>query len=378
MLKFKFFIQRKLQERGNTILHAVSSYRDFDPDNIPSDEFRNYLRRSLLHSLAHMLYLYLVRELVPIDSERIGYWIDYDKYTIYVYENSKQDGLGLVETVAQLIKKKGMGAVFKEFLQKSEDFLVKHNNEIKSDQKRLQNESQQYLVQKLSKNQDINELIQEVDSLNNEINQSNVGLDNIDIISYRYLLVNRIKNKISDYDSISEYIIPVILRNGKPSLCLDGCDNCLIFRRGCTEPLLQNYIISKNLLLKFIDVLLLGKGMTIVKNGVKDILQGLFEHAQELRIEVPYIDQEGIDLLKEVKGKGTVKKIDLILKEAKDDILKQLKNLGIDVNIRNDFHAKIYELKSGDQRVRITGSANLTHSSLTENITIEVKIDESN
>lgn len=370
ILKFKFYIYSRLQE-GKTLLSAVLNYERYDPNSIDvhSNEFTDFITRSLLHSLAHLFYLFLVRTKIQINPDRVVYYVDYDNNTIYIVENSRNNGMGLAETIKQEIMKYGEWKLVEEFIEWAMELLEKHEEDVRKLKEELKNDAERSLQEAEKINNKIKELKKHIGKLNEEIDRK-IGLKNIDLITYRYIQTHKLKDIKDISEELSEYILPVILSFGNLELCLDGCSECLILHRGCSEsPITQNYIVSRKLVKKFLEILKRGS-CTITGSGIGKYLIGLMENAERIRIAVPFIDEYGLKYLLDYKKKG----IDIKVVTRLNNVVDQLRNNGIPVKVHNELHAKMYLIEFRDEKVCLHGSPNLTRSSLEskdENLTIE-------
>ena len=356
LLKFKFYMYKRLKEERSPI-DAALRYKQYDPGKVDVNdkEFLEYVKESLLHTLAHLLFIYLVREKVPLDPQRITYFVGSN--TIYVIENSRNDGIGLVETIRNELNAVGKKKLVEDFIEWAIDFLEEHEKRVKEQQDELKKDAERYL--KLISNSEIEELGRKIDKLNSDIS-SRVKLDYVDIVTYRHIL----STEIDVSDEVSEYVLPVIHSKGKPKLCADGCEDCLVFYRGCTEAFAQSYKISRTLVEKFLNTIVNKGQIAISGKGLGDVLENLMKRAEKIVAKVPFVDDCGLSLLCEQKRRGADVEI---ITRGKRDVVDKLTECGVRVRLSEGSHAKIYVLETGEQRVCLHGSINLTCKSLREN-----------
>jgi len=314
--------------------------------------------------------MYLVMK-VQVDPERITYYID--RNTIYVLENSRNDGIGLVETIRKEIEEVGEKRFVEEFIEWAYDFLEKHDKYIMKYSEILKKESTTYLSKLENVNEKLKDIREKIEKLNNEIN-SYVKLEYMDIITYRHILSLKLNQELRGEKGrvVSEYIIPIIHSMGLPKLCTDGCESCVVFYRGCNETYLQNYTVSKTLALKFLEILK-KKHFPIVGEGLGRILEDLMEKSKKVKIYTPFIDEYGLSLLRKLREKGI--DVEVVTRiDDKDNLvfINELQKHNIKVR-HYTGHMKIYIFENEKQKICAHGSVNLTRSSFIskgENLTI--------
>jgi DEAD/DEAH box helicase domain-containing protein len=363
LLKFKFYMYRKLLEKGSYI-DAALDYVKYDATKVETNsmEFINFVRECLIHTIAHLFFIFLITKKVQVDPDRITYFVKGS--SIYVLEKSKNDGIGLVETVRNEIKSVGEKRFMEEFIEWSIDFLEKHDRRMEDDSKILMSDSKNYLS-KLSSQQEVRDKIvalqKKIGELNEKIN-SHIKLDFIDIVTYRHILSQELMKWEEYSDDLSEYLLPIIHSEGVPKLCADGCEDCLILYRGCTEPFLQNYIISRNLTITFLKIFKRGH-LTFIGKGFGEFLKKLMKKSEKVIVKVPFIDDYGLSILLECKKSGVNVEV---LTRPDNPYINELEKHGIRVTTHLT-HAKVYLLLFGKQKISIHGSMNLTRSSFMEN-----------
>jgi len=361
LLKFKYFMFQEFKKFQSSI-DAATRYSRYDPKKIneKTEEFYKFVHDCLIHTIAHLFFLFLVNRKVQVDPEKLTYFIK--NSTIYILENSKSDGMGLVETIRAAIEQNGENELIREFIEWSLNFLKKHEEHIERVQSMLQQEAQDSLEKlKTSKIfEKVRKLQNEIRKLNNDISL-HVNLNYVDIVTYRHILSHKLTEWEEYEDELSEYILPLIHIEGKPKLCVDGCEDCLIFYRGCTQPFIQNYTISKLLALKFLELIKRGNYSILGKN-LGTIVEKLMEKSDKVTIKVPFIDEYGYKLLTNMKGNRKI----CIITRKDNPYAHKLMSEGIEVKIMEDLHGKRYCFETKTEEICIHGSLNLTYSSFYE------------
>ncbi|MEM4483524.1 MAG: DEAD/DEAH box helicase [Candidatus Methanomethylicia archaeon] len=361
LLKFKFFMF-EMYKKLSSSLDAALQYEKYDQNKIDvkSEEFKSFLRRCLIHTLAHLFFIFLVSKKVNVDPERITYFVD--DSNIYILENSKNDGMGFVETIKNEIRDRGEQLFLKEFFDWSFNFISSHEKQMQKHQEILKEDSALSLkkIKDLEIAENIGKLKEKIKKLNEKIGLY-VDLDYVDVITYRHILSCELREWEEFEDKLSEYIMPLVHGEGIPKLCVDGCDECLIFYRGCADSFAQNYTISKLLVYKFLEIIKKGH-LSIVGKGMGELIRNFMKFAEHITIKVPFIDDYGFNILLEEHKKG--KRIEVITR-ADNVFVFHLLASGIPVKTE-EFHSKIYLFKKGLEEILIHGSVNLIRSSLIE------------
>ena len=359
LLKYKYYMYTKYRGLGHTSEVAPEVF-NYDPDaiNPDSQEFREFARESLTHTLAHMLYLYIVKE-VGVDAQKLS--CHPQDGEIVIFEDSKRNGMGVVETIRNRLDNKGAFGVFDEFGNDILDFLSDHDDRIEAQMKQKDDNT----IKKLeNKDDQIASLSSEMEDLNQKIEQQ-VDLQFVDFSTYRYLLLDRLEE---DDEETAEYVLPLVQARGVPHLCYDGCNECVILEKYCNEPFGQSYLLSKKLLQAFLNYYQ-GGSASAVKRGLGHELRDLFSNANELRVKTPFIDQFGIDLLQDLIDGGT----DVTLVTRREDNsrwISQLEKMNLKLKFAEEYgasHAKAYYMKNDESSLLAKGSVNLQQKGFLEN-----------
>ena len=362
LLKFKFYMYVQYKLKASSLDASLMCLKyDSKKINTDSKEFREFVANSLIHTIAHLFYTFLAVEKVNIDPDRMIYFIE--DYNIYILENSKNDGIGIVETIRSEIERKGKEKILNEFYKWCDGFLNTHNGRVIYLEQEIKKESKNFIKTLVSDKEignDIKGILDKLDKLNKEIS-SKVPLKFVDLITYRHI----ISHQLQIPEELSEYLLTIINAQDEPHMCFDGCDDCLIFSSGCSEPFAQVYSLSKRLVLDFLRIIL-QKNIPVLKRGIGKIIENLMKVSQQMIIKTPFIDEFGIRLLERMKNSG--KEIMLITRESNPNYLRHLEEIGINIIIsRERFHTKIYYFNINEEEICIQGSVNLTRNSFYEN-----------
>jgi len=124
---------------------------------------------------------------------------------------------------------------------------------------------------------------------------------------------------------------------------------------------MQRFSLSRQLAKFYLDRLV-RRSLSISSNGVGELLTELFERAEEIYIKVPFIDETGSKIISELVRKGKV--VNVITRADSAPKLGEVTSL----KKSEDFHSKEFLVVNGNSVVKISGSANLTRTSLFEKV----------
>jgi len=337
--------------------------------------FIDWVIYSLSHSLGHLLLGFLSTEL-EINPEDLLYMVENnpneDYVKILIAESSP---IGAIDIVGAIISKFGsVENMLLKFFEKSNTLLEEHEKDldyysheielhIKSIDKKAKSGESRY--------EKMIDVINELRELYRSF--SNVGLIlDIHLFASHLLLSGEYENlveKISENSGLNEDekteiknqlfrefddIIALVF----PKYCIDGCTSCILMDRGCTEGLGQNLSTSKELVKLFIEIFFKkrefrGRGNVVLKRL-------LFSSVQNSLVALsPYLDTEGIRLLKTLAEKGT--KIKLITTSKMiSTFIEELKGSEVEVYLWDQDHDKRYLI---DNTIMISTTANLNLNS---------------
>jgi Fe-S oxidoreductase len=140
-----------------------------------------------------------------------------------------------------------------------------------------------------------------------------------------------------------------------PNYFIDGCTSCVMLTKGCQHGIGQPFIISKLLTKVFLDIIaekreFQGPGNVILKTLIGQLT------TRKLVALSPYIDEEGVKFLKNLKSRGVDITIELLNTQENSNFLEDLKRAGINVLLRDKVHRKAYII---DDSLVINTSTNL-------------------
>ncbi|USH00041.1 DEAD/DEAH box helicase [Thermococcus argininiproducens] len=354
----------------NITVNDLEKFGEFKT-NISDQELVHFTIKILLHTFAHRFLVFLSSR-YGVEMSKLLYQLDVKKGRIFIIENAKSDGLGIVETFEKDIQK-GWINILNEFITKEMLFFDKHEKNVNSQRVKIQKEYSKNLRDLSTKKKMIQELKEDIEALNQRISDI-IPVEFLGYSMYRYLLLNSIRG-ITNSEK-RPYLSLVQGSLGVPHLCYDGCNACLIFERGCNEPFVQEFTLSKQLYLRFLKVLRSGSFSLLDIKGFGEYFRKLLLNSKEVEIKVPFVDKSGIDILREALEKGV--KINLVTRSDTFKFIPPDISDKVDITIQEDFHSKIYTLRQNNTVVRLSGSVNLNTSSLfekKENITIEILLE---
>jgi hypothetical protein len=309
----------------------------------------DYLINSLGHTLAHLLFAYISNNLeIELDNLLYVFKVDEksDNLLIAVIENSVWGSLDMVKHAKS--KFGSLHNMVQRFVNDSIRFLEAHENEIES-----------FLEKRGAQvGERLSNIVSKVREMYGQLVDSGIILDSTMFLNHLVLsredqvLAKEIAQNVRE---VREWLIDAIPASGI-NTCIDGCTACLILERGCTTPLLQNILLSRNLALWVLRVL---SGREPIKGRGRILGKAFFNQARKRFFAFsPYIDEEGVELLTELAQKG----VEVVLITNESCALKyqgRLKESGIALYaLKTPRHDKYYII---DRQVLIRTSQNLSN-----------------
>ncbi|ASJ05498.1 DEAD/DEAH box helicase [Thermococcus barossii] len=377
VMAYKYYIYRVVKQKGLFGIDVSSlgdikdmkeklkkvKWWDFNENREEIGKFLQFSLKVLLHSLAHRFIVYLTNT-YGFDESKLTYSINENEGRVYIVENSKNDGIGIVETFSSEIRTRGEAIVFVEFLRDMVKFFKRHDERVRREMLTFSIEAEKEILS----SPESQELLRKVEEkLNKELKDNEIDPKKMDYITYRFLL----KDVLNEREG--ELIGNVLDYTQTPHICYDGCNLCLYFGRDCTEATTQQYTLSKRLLVRFAEAILGGCITFDTIRGFEHLLKGFTEGAKTVYMNVAFVDDEGIRLLKEIQSSGAKVRINTRGNDRKPQIIKELKKELGSENVKKievPDHKKVYQIeyKGGIiQSLIISGSPNLLRSSLREN-----------
>jgi hypothetical protein len=358
LLLSKFFVY-KMTKRGSDTFSflqmkddkLIEKFRKLSQElQRSSDEVVNFAINVLGHTLAHLFHSY-VSNALEIEPENLLYVYEVDEekgvLVVAIAENSAWGSLNIVKHAE--VKFGSVDRMVEEFVDSIAKFLKNHKKQIQS-----------YYTTG-SRRVTIDPKVSEIaDKLRDKyMNLVNNGII-LDVVTFlNHIVISGQDDEIARELQLSvrelrERLTDAVVVSGI-STCIDGCAACVMLDHGCTAPLVQNVILSRNLTAWILRVLT--RKATVKGRG--DVLgPAIFYQAKEwLFAFSPYLDEEGVKILTELAQRG-VKVILVTRKEFAERFGEQLKKHGIKVCItKTPRHDKFYII---DKRVCVRTTQNLS------------------
>jgi len=377
VLLSKFFIYdnsgggfRTYDLLGRTTESLLGLYRLTRNDVLsPTPEGERHLRRfigwasrTILHSLAHAFMSYVSVEL-QIEPDNLVYLYDEKEGLVLVAENSPIGAIDLIGALEEWGRsRKVEGDVprrfIEEFLRREFEFLRRHEEDTVQYSNRVTS-----VVSALSRENDLKDLREAILRLYNELLKEGLVLD-VHSLSTHLLLapggqtnLERLiaKNGLDvDVQKAHRYFDDVLL-TAVPNYCVDGCTTCVVMDRGCTEGLGQTYTVSRKLMEFTIGVLL--EEYPLRGPGGSYLRKLLSMATESVDAMSPYLDEKGVELLKELAGRG----IRVRLSTRPEFVQKygeELRKAGVEVLEVREDHDKWYCI-DGEVLIKPTANMNL-------------------
>jgi len=326
-----------------------------------SDEVVNFAINILGHTLAHLFHSY-VSNALEIEPENLLYVYEVDEekgvLVVAIAENSAWGSLNIVKHAE--VKFGSVDRMVEEFVDSIAKFLENHEKEIQS-----------YYTTGTRRATIDPKVSKIADKLRDKyMNLVNNGVT-LDVVTFlNHIVISGQDDEIARELQLSvrelrERLTDAVVVSGI-NTCIDGCTACVMIDHGCTAPLVQNVILSRNLTAWILRVL---TGKATVK-GRGDVLGPAFfyQAKEELFALSPYLDEKGVKILTELAQRG-VKVILVTRKEFAERFGEQLKKHGIKVCItKTPRHDKFYII---DKRVYVRTTQNLSRLSSVNEFSLE-------
>jgi len=313
LLITKYFLWKE-SDRGRRLYGLLKrrklgeKYREFremlKANERLKQELKSFTAYVLGHTLAHLLQSFLLKELDLEPNDLIYmFQLDKDEGKIYVLvaENSPLGNLNLIEHVNAhfgSIKK-----MLRKFAENTLSLLKNHQLELQKYISRREKAKTRYLSTAVGKT--IQVLCKKVTGYYNNLLREGLVCD-LPIFTM-HIILSRVYEKLvselnldlrttlAEFDNIMSYSGPIF--------CTDGCTNCIILDRGCTDPLAQTITSSKTLTLTFLEYFF-GNKTFMAKGGRIGYI--LLKHlpTRSLIAVTPYMDEEGAKLLSNLSLRG--------------------------------------------------------------------------
>jgi hypothetical protein len=360
LLLSKFFVYKMtkeghdtfyfLQMKDDKIMENFEIFKEKLQKGYNRDEIVNFAIEIFGHTISHLFHSFISNSL-EIEPENLLYVYSIDKkrdaLLVSVAENSAWGSLDIAKH-AQM-KFGSIDRMLGEFVNSITISLEKHEKDIQSYMVKMNNIVTDPTVTKIA-----NELKDRYMSLVSKglILDTATFLNHI-VISGQDIDIAK-KLQFDNEREVRERLTDAILASGI-STCVDGCSACVMLDHGCTAPLLQNILLSRNLAVWILKVL---TGKVSIKGRGNVLGSAIFYQAKESFFAFsPYLDEEGVKVLTDLAQKD-VKIILVTHKKFAEEFGEQLKKQGIEVYFtKAPRHDKFYVI---DGRVRVGTTQNLS------------------
>ena len=353
--------------------------------NTKKEEFLDFAYSVLLHTLAHLLYEFIILEL-DIDENFIDYYynLNFNKNdiyntnndNIYIYEKTTFGMLKLSELI--MSTHKNPSELLKKFYRYAIDVLSRHEQDVENFGKSLAKLREQVI----NSNSSYKTILQEDDKIYDDLKNAHIRPD---LYSFKLYLpeseLKGVNTNLADYLTVAD----ISLGN----VCIDGCSSCVVTDY-CHYPLYQNLVVSRRLAYYFIKEVF-DEGLDSTKSSIKldgdsdlgfRLINNYAENAKEIRITSAYIDEECLKTIKNILEKNKSISIELTINDTNNSkllnedasLIESLKKIGrFKLSFNSKTHAKEYEiiLKS-NYKISIVSSWNCEKSSSEQNFIISV------
>jgi hypothetical protein len=357
LLLSKFFVYL-MTRRGHDTFHflqmkdnkIIEKFKEKLQKGYNRDEIVNFAIEIFGHTISHLFHSFISNSL-EIEPENLLYVFSIDErrdaLLVSVAENSAWGSLDIVKH-AQM-KFGSIDRMLEEFIDSITKSLEEHEKDIQS-----------YIVKMMSIITDpiVMEIANELKNKYMKLVSNGIILDTTTFLNNIVISgqdIDIAKNlQLNDVRKLRERLTDAVVASGI-STCIDGCPACVMLDHGCTAPLIQNIVLSRNLAAWILKVL---TGKTPIKGRGNGLGSAIFHQAKESFFAFsPYLDEEGVKVLTDLAQRG-VKVILVTRKKFAEEFGKQLKEQGVEVYImRAPRHDKFYII---DGRVRVRTTQNLS------------------
>ncbi|MEM4000230.1 MAG: phospholipase D-like domain-containing protein [Saccharolobus sp.] len=391
-------LSKIVKELMNKESKLAEEYRKYIKGAELKDELVDFARRTLLHSLEHILAQYILEKFAGVDMNFIltKYYYKNKSDRIILAENAKNGRIGIVDTIIRVIKDKGLPNFFYSFSNWLTTYLNFHNHDFDKLASLREKEAEKTLTQTISrlergnsKEQSIADKIrgvcEKVEEFRKSLDASEVDLDIT--LARTILLAGEIISE-GDVEEIGDYFDDILEKYGF-KLCLDGCNGCVRVERYCGEGIQQILTTSKMLLYEFTENLrnMMLTGITKRSNELGKYVEPIiFGAKKNLDVLCPYISPPYADKLIQLASRGVKvrvitwmpKKEDKEYEFQKESLRLLKKNLSTNLLVKVEdkpeirlMHDKTYIADN----IVLTGSFNLTESAFYGNFErVEIKL----
>ena len=363
LLVTKFFLWKETR-RGvlsydyfkNNSTNILAKYRGFREklkrEKKMKREFGQFVAMVLAHTLAHLLVSYLASKLeLELDDFIYYYKINEESNAVEIYaaENSPFGNLDLPGQVREQFG--SVSDMFSKFIQDVISMLRAHDKETEETltvRERLRKEF-------FDRNNTVGSLLNRMGELYGRFISEGFVLDQW-YFGLHLLLSNEYRDfaqkaGLNPRDAL-QYFDDLISLAGPP-LCLDGCNNCVMFEKRCRETLGQSLSVSRRLVEFFLGFIYGRRELRAIGGSFGPwFLQSVAE--KRLVAISPFVNKAGVEFLESLASRG----VDVVLVTRKDMLERIPSDTGFRVAVqRSPSHEKVYIV---DRRLVVLSSWNLT------------------
>ncbi len=357
VLLSKFYIYKRTKQGRDTFgfleqksTKIISDFKKF-VKNVDKDELIDFLVNSLGHTLAHLFLIFVSAEL-EIGQENLLYLYKQDNQrNVLIVAIAENSTWGSLDIITHAINKfQSLDNMIEKFLETTLIFLEKHEKDLEkfAGEQAFKGDSKLIAIaEKIKQRYENfleNELVFDISTFLNQLILS--GEDDE--------ITKELEGAINDIKELHQRLLDAILVSGI-NTCIDGCTACVMLEKGCTTPLIQNIVLSRNLVTWFLNVI---RRETPISVKGKTILPRIFSIAEKSLFAVsPYLDADGAQLLAETAKRG-VKVILLTNKQFAMKYAEILPKDKVDIyTFKKPVHYKYYII---DDKAKVITSQNLS------------------
>ncbi|MCI4464113.1 MAG: hypothetical protein JHC30_08155, partial [Caldisericum sp.] len=357
VLLSKFYIYKRTKQGQDTFgfleqksTKIISDFKKF-VKNVDKDELIDFLVNSLGHTLAHLFLIFVSAEL-EIGQENLLYLYKQDNQrNVLIVAIAENSTWGSLDIITHAINKfQSLDNMIEKFLDTTLSFLENHKEDLEKfagDQAFKGDSKLIAIAEKIKQRYEKfleNELVFDISTFLNQLILS--GEDE--------KITKELEGTINDIKELHQRLLDAILVSGI-NTCIDGCTACVMLEKGCTTPLIQNIVLSRNLVEWFLNVIR-GEAQISVKGKI--FLPQIFSIAEKSLFAVsPYLDEDGAQLLAETAKRG-VKVILLTNKQFAMKYADILPKDKVDIyTFKKPVHYKYYII---DDKAKVITSQNLS------------------
>ncbi|NPA98060.1 MAG: hypothetical protein GXO43_01650 [Crenarchaeota archaeon] len=368
----------------------VEAVNDLLVNGIYDNQFIEYIGKTLMHTLSHLLILEISHQLeLELEKLRYIYGVqNTDNDTLFysaIVENSKYGTLMVEKSIREYLEKLGDGDLYKGFyklLQKICEYLVELDKNYYTNYASLKTSKTLNvkdnliqlilkLVQELRSYLEQNNVITDFTSFK-QIVSSLLNINQSDLITH---IISYMRDKYGlklsedDYGRIGDIVeqeLENIIGVYGPDYCLDGCNMDILLGKDCNMPLTEHLETSKRLFYAFAKLIGVATDNHVSKVTGLTVYRLTMTARRKLEIATSHTNDQALDALVKLLERGVKIEflIDMRMFRQVKDKLESLRRKYRDrfkygVSSR-PFHYKLYRI---DDTIEIHTSWNFSTAS---------------